>query len=110
MADLEGTSISGLTTRAKASVADLTAAWFPYEDLSGDPVDTFKMSIDDLLSGTGGATPDPITYAETALPAITDAVGLHSVQTGTSRGLYMNTGTEIIILTPYSIDGDWPVS
>lgn len=51
MPEIEGTSIYGLPARVKSSVADLANAWIPYEDLSGDPVDTFRMTIDDLLTG-----------------------------------------------------------
>ena len=42
-------------------------------------------------------------------PSITDPVGLYSVQTTANRGLYYNTGTEIIALPSFSIDGTWPV-
>lgn len=108
MADVKISELPALTSSGISDQADIR---FPVADLQATPT-TKQIALDELSQALGigdGGTGGVIVFDEDTPPAITDAAGLYSVQTGTDRGLYMNTGTEVVIITPYSIDGNWPV-
>lgn len=105
MADV---TISSLTALTAAGISDSDDIRFLVDDLQSTPA-TKQISLTQLeLAITGIGT--GITFAQTAVPTTGATVGLHSVQTGDNRGLYMWTGAEAVLLAAYSEDGDWPVS
>ena len=100
--DLQGTSISDLTTKTVASVADDTLAYIAFDDTNVDPVDTFKTSLNDIM--TGGAA-SSITWHATDMPATNATKGLYGVTTGTYRGLYICSGTNRYRILQFEEDG-----
>lgn len=108
MADVK---ISDLPSLTSAGISDQTDIRFVVDDLQSTAT-TKQLPLDQLSDalGIGDGMGSGLVCNEDTPPAITDAVGLYSVQTGTDRGLYMNTGTEVVIISPYSTDGTWPVT
>jgi len=94
---------SDLTVFTAAEVSDMTDLRFPLDDLQGTP-ETKQMSMAQLLVAL--MTP---WFKQTAIPSGADPEGLYFVMTGTYRGVYAWTGTEAVLITPFSIDGNWPV-
>lgn len=50
-----------------------------------------------------------VVPVQSELPSTSDPVSLYSVQTGADRGLYYNTGTDIVLIIAYPNDGTWPL-
>ena len=64
---------------------------------------TRKLRVSSLPSST------PITYIESTVPSDNSTIGLYSVQTGASRGLYVSSGVgSPYLIVSYQEDGTWP--
>ena len=104
MADV---TISTLPSLTAAQISDKADIRFVADDLQAAAA-TKQISLTELETALTTASAG-MTFAQTTVPTTGADIGLHSVQTGTDRGLYMWTGQEAIQLQPYSEDGDWPV-
>ena len=105
MADI---TISDLPVLTAAQISDDDDIRFAADDLQATDT-TKQISLTELITAVGTVAAS-ITYAQTAVPTTGADIGLHSVQTGTYRGLYFWTGNTAEQVTPYSEDGDWPVT
>lgn len=88
------------------AAADLLAA--------GDITDESRVAV--MLSGSDNgplllseARKAIVTVGQTALPAASGELLLGSIQTGASKGLYINNGSGWQLIVAYTSDGTWPV-
>lgn len=84
------------------TVSDITDDTVVAIKLSGDQVGAISVSQERKRR---------INWVQTTLPSPgVSTLGLWSVQTGANKGLYVNNGNEMALISAYSLDGTWPIT